>query len=258
MPPLRTDAVVLHAFDYLETSRILRLATREAGVQSVLARGARRPKSRYGTALDLFASGTAEIYVKPGRELHTLASFDVSRSRGQLAADLERFTAASAIAELAMRFGTSEGHADLYDALVMTLEAIGDSPANASIDAALAGAWHIVSEMGFAPALDSCASCHAAIADDAAASFSHPAGGVLCQRCTSLAGTSRVLPADARAALRAWVVGARAMLTDGPSRRAHQRLLREFLSQHLADGRPLRAYDIWERNSWAGTVEAGT
>src|SRR4029453_2282659 len=99
MTPVRTDAVVLHVFDYLETSRILRLATREAGMQSVLARGARRPKSRYGSALDLFASGTAEIYVKPGRELHTLASFDVTRSRGQLATDLERFTAASAIAE---------------------------------------------------------------------------------------------------------------------------------------------------------------
>src|SRR5262249_21892715 len=149
-----------------------------------------------------------EIYVKPGRELHTLASFDVTRSRGELAADLERFTAASAIAELAMRFGTSEGHAALYDALVMTLEAISDSPAHASIDAALAGAWRIVSEMGFAPALDSWASCHAAIADDAVASFSHPAGGVLCRRCTSLAGTSRVLPAEARAALRAWLAGA--------------------------------------------------
>src|SRR6478735_7621386 len=256
MPALRTDAVVLHAFDYLETSRILRLATREAGVQSVLARGARRPKSRYGTALDLFASGAAEIYVKPGRELHTLASFDVTHSRGQLAGDLERFTAASAIAELALRFGTSEGQPDLYDALVGTLEAIGDSPANASIEAALAGAWRIVSELGFAPALESCASCHAPIAHDATASFSHPAGGVLCRRCTSLAGTTRLLPSDARSALRAWVAGARAPIADDLSRRAHQRLLREFLSQHLADGRPLRAYDVWERNGWTGTVEA--
>jgi len=258
MPALRTDAVVLHVFDYLETSRILRVATREAGVQSVLARGARRPRSRYGTALDLFASGTAEIYVKPGRELHTLASFDVTRSRGELAANLERFTAASAIAELAMRFGTTEGHAELYDALVATLEAIGESPAKASIDAALAGACRIVSELGFAPVLDACASCHAPIAEDATASFSHPAGGALCRRCSSLAGTSRLLPADARAALRAWVAGGQAPVADDLARRAHQRLLREFLSQHLADGRSLRAYDVWERNGWAGTVEAGT
>src|SRR5689334_5304785 len=94
MPALHTDAVVLHAFDYLETSRIFRLATREAGVLSVLARGARRPKSRYGTALDLFASGAADIYVKSGRDLHTLAGFEVNRSRAPLAADLERFMAA--------------------------------------------------------------------------------------------------------------------------------------------------------------------
>ena len=57
MPLVETDAIVLHAFDYSETSRILRLATRDAGVQSVLARGARRYRSKVGTAVDLFAQG---------------------------------------------------------------------------------------------------------------------------------------------------------------------------------------------------------
>jgi DNA repair protein RecO (recombination protein O) len=256
MPALRTDAVVLHVFDYLETSRIFRLATREAGIQTVLARGARRPKSRYGTALDLFASGSAEIYVKAGRDLHTLASFDVNRSRGKLAADLERFTAASAIAELATRFATGEAHAELYDALVATLDAIGESNASASVDAALCGAWQLVAQMGFAPTLEACASCHASLPDDAPASFSHPAGGVLCRRCSSLAGASRLLPPEARAALRAWTSGSPSVVADDLARRAHQRLLREFLSEHLADGRPLRAYEVWERNGWSVTTEA--
>ena len=70
-----TQAIVLHAFDYLESSRIIRLLTREGGVQSVLARGARKSRGRYGSALDLFAEGTAQIYVKPNRELHNLSSF---------------------------------------------------------------------------------------------------------------------------------------------------------------------------------------
>ena len=258
MPALRTDAVVLHVFDYLETSRILRIATRDAGLQSVLARGARRPKSRYGTALDLFASGTAEVYLKAGRDLHTLAGFDVNRSRGQLASDLERFTAASAIAELAMRFGTSEGHAELYDALLATLDSIAESPAHASIDAALGGAWLLVSTMGFAPTVERCASCHTVVPEDLPAAFSHPAGGVLCRRCASLAGNSRLLPADARATLRSWIDGSAATLADDPSRRAHQRLLREFLSEHLTDGRSLRAYDVWERNSWGTVTGAAT
>ena len=256
MPPVRTEAVVLHVFDYLETSRIFRLATREAGVQTVLARGARRPKSRYGTALDLFASGTAEIYVKAGRDLHTLAGFDVTRSRGELAADLERFTAASAIAELTTRFATGEAHTELYDALVSTLDAIADAPASASIDAALGGAWQLVARLGFAPSLDTCASCHTVLPDNAPASFSHPAGGVLCRRCASLGGASRLLPPDARAALQAWMSGLVHPAGDDLARRAHQRLLREFLSEHLADGRPLRAYDVWEHHGWSATSEA--
>jgi len=256
MPALRTDAVVLHVFDYLETSRIFRLATREAGIQSVLARGARRSKSRYGSALDLFASGTAEIYVKTGRDLHTLASFDVNRSRGVLAADLERFTAASAIAELATRFATGEAHTELYESLVATLDAIGEARASASVDAALCGAWQLVAQMGFAPTLEACASCHTLLADDVAASFSHRAGGVLCRRCASLAGASRVLPPEARATLRTWMRGALSSVADDLARRAHQRLLREFLSEHLADGRPLRAYDVWERNGWGAPNEA--
>jgi DNA repair protein RecO (recombination protein O) len=32
--------------------------------------------------------------------------------------------------------------------------------------------------------------------------------------------------------------------------RAHQRLLREFLEEHLTDGRPLKAYAVWEQERW--------
>ena len=58
--------------EYLESSRILRFITREGGLQAVIAKGARRPRSRFGAALDLFAQGSAQILVKPGRDLQTL------------------------------------------------------------------------------------------------------------------------------------------------------------------------------------------
>jgi DNA repair protein RecO (recombination protein O) len=138
---------------------------------------------------------------------------------------------------------------------VSTLDSIGESSASASVDAALGGAWYILAHMGFAPSLDECASCHASLAAESAAAFSHPAGGALCARCSSLANSRRLLPADARAAMRAWIAGEPASLGDALSRRAHQRLLREFLSEHLTDGRPLRAFDVWERNSWGAAVE---
>lgn len=247
MSLLVTDAIVLHAFDYLETSRILRLATREAGVQSVLARGARRSARRFGTALDLFAEGAAQIHTKAGRDLNTLAALDVTRARPEIAADLDRFTAASAVAEMALRFVREDAQPELYDAIRDALDAVAGAPPGTAREAGLAGMWRIVGELGFAPSLDHCASCHTALAGDAPVGFSHPAGGALCDRCRRLHAGSRTLPPDARAALRAWTGGARRDALDEPSARAHQRLLREFLREHLADDRPLKAYDAWER-----------
>lgn len=254
MPLLVTDAVVLHAFDYLETSRILRLATREAGIQSVVAKGARRPRSRYGSALDLFAEGSAQIHVRPGRDLQTLASFDVARSRSELGADLDRFTAASAIAELALRFGGDDASESLYEAIVGALDIIGESATGVPNDArtaALAGAWRLIAEMGFAPALDICGTCHDLLSPDESVTFSHPAGGALCPRCAALQQGARTLPPIARDALRGWLAGEAVVLAGDAESRAHQRLLREFVGEHLGDGRELRAFGVWERERWS-------
>jgi len=256
MPALATDALVLHVFDYLETSRIYRLLTREAGVQSVLARGARRAKSRYGSAVDLFAEGEAQLSIRATRDLQTLTAFDVTRARPGLAASLERFTAAAAIAELALRFAREDAQPTLYDAVRDTLDAIvasGDEPGSAR-DAALGGAWHIVAQLGFAPTIDACCTCQAAVSQRERAVFSHPAGGLLCPSCAPVHRGSRVLPPTARDALRSWIQGESWTLAEESEGRAHQRLLREFLAEHLMDGRSLRAFDVWERNAWGAGI----
>ena len=256
MPLIVTDALVLHSFDYLESSRILRLATRELGVQSVIARGARRSQRRYGSALDLFADGVAELQLKPGRDMHTLSGFDVLRGRPALALELDRFTAASALAELALRFTQHDPHPELYDRLVESFDRIAAAAPGTAAGAALAAVWRIVAELGFTPALDRCSVCHEPLPNDAAAVFSHPAGGVLCARCSRSSPGSRVLPADARATLLAWTRGEQPAPVAPDALRAHQRLLREFLREHLTDGRALRAFELWERERWGDPVAA--
>lgn len=253
MPVLVSDAIVLHAFDYLESSRILRLATREGGVRSALARGARRSQRRFGSALDLFAQGTVQLATKPGRDLDTMAAFDVAASRPALAADLGRFAGASVVAELVLHFASEHTDPALFDAIVAALDAIAGAEPTRAVDASLAAAWHVTAALGFAPALTDCAECHTPIADVGDAAFSHPAGGVLCDRCARLAPGGRRLPADARAALRAWTAGGAAAPLEPAAARAHQRLLREFLVQHVVDGRPLRAFELWERDPWSAT-----
>jgi DNA repair protein RecO (recombination protein O) len=250
MPLVETDAIVLHAFDYSETSRILRLATRDAGLQSVLARGARRSKSRFGSALDLFAQGAAQLQLKDGRELQTLSSFDVTRSRAELGEDLGRFAGASALAELVLRFcGEEDVSVQLFDVLTDALDRLAEAPEASAVEATLSGAWRLVAELGFAPTIDACASCHALLDQQGDLSFSHRAGGALCARCASLHPGDRTLPSAARQAIVAWIAGERVSDCDERSGRAHQRLLREFLQQHLSDGRALRAFDAWEQGA---------
>jgi DNA repair protein RecO (recombination protein O) len=250
MPLVETDAIVLHAFDYSETSRILRLATRDAGLQSVLARGARRSKSRFGSALDLFAQGAAQLHLKDGRDLQTLASFDVTRSRAELGEDLGRFAGASALAELVLRFsGADDVSVQLFDVLTDALDRVAEAPDSRTIEATLSGAWRLVAELGFAPTIDACASCHAPVGADDDVAFSHRAGGVLCERCSRLQPGDRTLPPAARQAIATWSGGDRLGECDERAARAHQRLLREFLQLHLADGRALRAFDAWEQGA---------
>ena len=250
MALLVTEAIVLHAFDYLESSRIIRLLTREAGVQSVLARGARKSRGRYGSALDLFAEGSAQLYVKPNRDLHNLAGFEITRTRSELAEDIGRFTSASTVAELALRFAGEEASPQLYDTVVDVLDRIARSAPERTIDEGLSACWRIVSVLGFTPELSSCALCHTPLRDADEATFSHSSGGIVCPACSSLAPAGRTIPASARGAIRKWLEGGESVQLSDAEARSHQRLLREFLGAHLTDDRPLRAFAVWEHERW--------
>ncbi len=59
MSLVTTPAVVLQTYRYSETSKVVRLATRDLGVQSAIAKGALRPKSRFGAGLELLSEGVA-------------------------------------------------------------------------------------------------------------------------------------------------------------------------------------------------------
>jgi DNA repair protein RecO (recombination protein O) len=249
MSLLQTDAIVLHVADYLESSRILRLATREAGVQSVVARGARSSKKRFGSAVDLFAEGQAQIQTKPGRDLHALHGFDVTRARSSLALDMGRFTAASAIAECALRLVHEEAAPAAYETLAGAFDRLAAAAPEDTTSVTLGALWQLVSEVGFRPTVDRCAECHTPIDPAVDARFQVSVGGTLCPLCARLAPHGRLLPPAARAALDAWLTGGTVPLEPATAR-AHQRLLREFLGQHLPDSRPLKAYLVWEQGHW--------
>lgn len=250
MSLVATPAIVLSALRYSETSKIVRLATREHGVQSAIAKGALRPKSPFGAALQLLSDGVAHLIIRDHRDLHLLTAFDLTRLHIDLAADLDRYSAASALAEVMLRFAPPDPHPESFDLLREALNQLEIAP-RAEVDAlGMRLLWLLVSVLGFAPALDECVRDGAPLDPGGPVAFSTHEGGSLCAACATRFDATR-LPADARAALDALLMPeADLPLLDSRHAAAHRRLLSRFIRFHLGDGTDLPALDFWERRPW--------
>ena len=239
MPLISDVAVVLQVFSYSETSKILRLLTRDNGAVSVIARGALRPKSRYGGVLEPFTQGRASFYLKPNRDLHNLSGFDLERSRQRLGGDLARFASASLLAELVLHAPAENADPVLFDMLAHWLTQLETAPGHEVEAIGLTAAWSIATQLGFGPELDQCVRCATTLAQDASGYFDYGAGGVACVTCAGHGGRS--VPPEALADLRSMRVGAVPSLQRTG---AHWALLERFLTWHITDGRPLRTLDF--------------
>jgi DNA repair protein RecO (recombination protein O) len=261
MALVTTAAVVLRTYRYSETSKIVRLATRDLGVQSAIAKGALRPKSRFGAGLELLSEGSAQLYHRDNRELQTLAAFDVERLRRELATDLARFAAAAALAELMVRMAPPAPLPQAYDTLTGGLDALVDAPAQNVDSTGLRVVWALLGVLGFEPALLQCVRDGGAVGTDAAApvAFSTAEGGVLCESC--LAGHPAV--SLTRLPLQAWrdlcaLLDPQAPLPelDLPHAAAHRRLAARFIRHHTdhSGSVNLPALEFWERRAWVPSV----
>jgi DNA repair protein RecO (recombination protein O) len=246
MALISTPALVLHTFPYGETSKIARLLTRDQGVQSVIAKGASRAKSKFGARLQPLSDGTAQIYLKANRDLHTLAEFDVNRQRQHLTRDIRRYTAATAFAEVVMRFCPAEPHPEVYDLAEDVLERLASSPASDLDVVALGALWALVGTLGFAPRSDACAKDGLAL-PAGAVTFSVGDGGFLCQLCSRGVEGARLTSAD-REALQHLIDGELDAVGKLAPKHAvaHRRLLVRFVERHVAEGRELTALTLWQ------------
>lgn len=234
MPLVTTRAVVLQTHRYSDTSKILRLMTREHGPRSTIAKGALRPKSRFGGVLEPFAEGAATFYVKENRDLHTLSAFELVRERQALGSDLERFAAASVLCELVLRLAPEHRDLRLYRSLVGGLDDLVAAPKDRVSATGLRQIWELVGVLGFAPDLTRCLECGRPIPGGQMARFDFPAGGLRCGRCPA---AGRRLSSTDVATLRSLVGGREP--DDPPAGQAA--LLVDFIRYHLAEGIRLRS-----------------
>lgn len=251
MPPVTTQAIVLAALRYGETSKIVRLATRELGVQSAIAKGALRPKSRFGASLHLLAEGQATLHLSRSSDLHLLTQFDAARIHTGLASRMDRFATATLLSELMLRFAPASAHPASFELLRDALALLEAAPAAAVEPLGLRALWRMVVVLGFAPVLTGCARDGAPVDVTRPLAFSFRDGGVLCPRCERGAETARLRPED-QSDLAAFLDPAAALPSlDERHLAAHRRLFERYVRYHLGDGAELPALEFWLGRSWA-------
>lgn len=249
MPLISTPAIVLATLRYGETSKIVRLATREQGIQSAIAKGALRPRSRYGAALQVLSEGMAHYIAKEGRELHTLTAFDVVHLRVGIAGQLDRYAAASAMSEVMLRLAPAAPHAESFDLMAHALAMLEAIPAEAAESYGLRALWQLVSSLGFGPALTACARDGAVLPGTGTVRFSLTDGGVLCGACARTHATIE-LPRQALEDLAALLSAEHDLpFFDARHLAAHRRLLARWVRTHLAEAGELPALEAWQLRS---------
>lgn len=200
------EGIVVRSMDYGEGNKIIVLLTKEAGKVSVMARGAKKLKSRHSAITQMFTHGIYTYFKGNVSQMGTLNHGEIISSHHAIRENLNKSAYAAYLAELTDRLiGEAEGGGFVFGQLAAAMMAIEE-------DKDLAMILHIyemvmLSVAGYAPSFSECVSCGGALTEPW---FSVSGGGALCTRCRSVQpdamllapGVFKVLRAIQRANLR--------------------------------------------------------
>ncbi len=196
-------AVVLRTTDWSETSRIATLWTRELGKVRGLAKGGRRLRSNFESAIDLLTVCSIVLLRKSSGGLDLLTEAQVVRRFPNLTRELSALYAGYYVAELlADLTEENDPHPLLFDEALQTLEALGQ-PDMATGPRVARFELVLLRELGYRPSLDACVTC-GTDPGEVGLAFSPAAGGVLCPACRAEHKDRRPLSPAAREALSRW------------------------------------------------------
>ena len=182
----KTQAVVLRSIRYGEADRVLHLYTAARGRIGAIAKGSRKPRSRFGGRLEPFFrldmvlyEGRGELATVTGA--HTVDGYPSLRDSGPALAAAAR--GCDAVLRL---LDSSEANPAAYNLLCRYLTLLdgngeeSETDGAAGLATALAFRLKLALSAGFAPELTACSRCGE---PDGLTAFSGAAGGVVCGAC---------------------------------------------------------------------------
>ena len=178
MPVRESEALILRSFPLGEADRLVSFFSRSEGRMRGVASGARRPKSRFGSTLELFSYVRIWFYERETRELVRINQCELIESFLDVQRDYGVSLALALISEVTEAvLGEHEVAEPNFRLLLLIARAI---KAGAKLPLALAYfAFWTVRLGGWMPALDRCSRCGAALT----ARGSMARSGLFCPNC---------------------------------------------------------------------------
>jgi len=178
----KATAIVLRLVEFSETSSVVTLFTEEFGRVAVLAKGARRAKNAFDSALDLLTVCRLVFLRKSSGGLDLLTEAKLVRRFRPSGRDLAPLYAGYYVAELLLNLVDDyDPHPELFRATDGTLARLcsgQDVPATV-----LRFELTALRLLGHLPSLSLCVECGEPVAAEGRIAFGQLAGGVLCRSC---------------------------------------------------------------------------
>ena len=173
----REQGVVLRTHRLGEADRIVSLLTEGRGKVRAVAKGIRKTKSKFGARLEPMTHVALQLYEGRG-DLDTITQVETVEIFRPAREDLDRVRKVGALLEVVDQVAQEgEPNVALYRMLLGALRSL----ATADSPLLVAGFyWKLLSQEGFHPMLDACASCGS---EGPLVAFDLGEGGTLCVAC---------------------------------------------------------------------------
>ena len=195
MEPEKTTAIILRVVDFSESSCVVTLFTRSLGKITALAKGARRPKGPFESAIDVLALCRIVFLHKSNDAMDLLTEAKLDRRFRSSTRDLQRLYCGYYIVEL-LRTLTDEAdpHPELFESAKEAIEKIdGTGDPAESVFRFEVG---LLTTLGHAPMLTRCVVCGANKTTVDRVHFGLKDGGLLCNACSRGKSAIKILGKD--------------------------------------------------------------
>ena len=184
----RTEAVVLRAIDFSETSAIVTFFSPDRGRLTCMAKGVKRSRSQLAGLLDTMNRLEVVYSWKDSRNVQQMTDGALLDRYSGIKDNLEKSVYAAFLVELVSRMvHDNQPSVELFDIYVDGMADLEDWNGNVCVFTAWQ-AVRLLSVAGYGPMTRSCCVCGTDVQDDAGFSFS---GGVTCPKCPSDVGMNR-------------------------------------------------------------------